>query len=132
MGQLDLEKDVQIGDFRIEKRLGAGGMGVVYQARQISLNRTVALKILGNALTGPAEISRFRREAQAAAKLEHPGIARIYFVGQNERLCYMAMELVNGEALQTLDAIEGLMSTIPLASATRAFMVLSTSVAVPK
>lgn len=99
---IDLERDVEIGDFRIEKRLGAGGMGIVYQARQISLNRTVALKILGNALTGSAEMARFRREAQAAAKLEHPGVARIYFVGQTERLCYLAMELVNGEALQTL------------------------------
>ena len=98
----ELEKDVQIGDFKIERRLGAGGMGIVFQARQISLNRSVALKILGNALTGSADIARFRREAQAAAKLDHAGIARLYFVGQTEGLCYLAMELIQGETLKTL------------------------------
>ena len=58
-----LEAGVQIGDFRIERRLGAGGMGIVYQARQISLNRPVALKVLGQALTRDTEVSRFQREA---------------------------------------------------------------------
>jgi serine/threonine protein kinase len=69
-----LEAGVQIGDFRIEKRLGAGGMGIVYLARQVSLDRTVALKVLGSALDRDADIARFRREAQAVAELEDPGI----------------------------------------------------------
>lgn len=104
MPRIDLEKDVELGDFRIEKRLASGGMGIVYQARQISLNRPVALKILGNALTGSAAIARFRREAQAAPQLNHPGIAQIYFVGQTDQVCYMAMELIDGMPLQAVIA----------------------------
>jgi len=73
-----LEAGVQVGDFRIVRRLGAGGMGIVYEARQISLNRPVALKVLGQALTRSTDVSRFQREAQAAARLKHPGIAQVY------------------------------------------------------
>jgi serine/threonine protein kinase len=102
MSEKDLETDVQIGDFRILRRLGAGGMGVVYQARQVSLDRLVALKVLGSRLTRPQDITRFRREAQAAAKLHHPGIAGIYFIGQDDKLCYMAMEYIDGLALSDL------------------------------
>jgi serine/threonine protein kinase len=102
MSENDLEADVQIGDFRITRRLGAGGMGVVYLARQVSLDRTVALKVLGNRLTRPQDIARFRREAQAAAKLHHPGIAGIHFIGQDEKLCYMAMEYIDGMALSDI------------------------------
>src|SRR5262245_16886112 len=102
-----LEAGVQIGDFRIERRLGAGGMGIVYQARQLSLNRPVALKVLGQALTRSADVSRFQREAQAAARLKHPGIAQVYFIGQDRNLCYLAMELINGISLRRgLDRLE--------------------------
>jgi eukaryotic-like serine/threonine-protein kinase len=100
MGQHDLETGVQIGDFRIERRLGAGGMGIVYQARQVSLDRTVALKILGAALTREADRTRFQREAQAVAKLNHPGIAGVHFIGQDRHVCYMAMEFVDGLPLR--------------------------------
>jgi len=89
-----------IGDFRIEKRIGAGGMGVVYQARQLSLDRVVALKVLGQALTSEKAIARFQREAQAAARLNHSGIASIYFVGQDDEICYMAIEFIDGMALR--------------------------------
>jgi serine/threonine protein kinase len=96
----DLEANVEVGDFRIVKRLGSGGMGIVYQARQISLNRIVALKVLGGALTQEGAIARFRREAQAAAKLHHPNIATVYFVGQDRHTCYMAMEYIEGATLR--------------------------------
>ncbi|MFN0019175.1 MAG: protein kinase domain-containing protein [Pirellulaceae bacterium] len=95
-----LEAGVLIGDFRIERRLGAGGMGIVYQARQISLDRPVALKVLGQALSRGTDVTRFQREAQAAARLRHPSIAQVYYIGQDRHICYMAMELVNGISLR--------------------------------
>ena len=95
-----LEAGMQIGDFRIERRLGAGGMGIVYQARQVSLNRPVALKVLGQSLKRPGDLTRFQREAQAAARLSHPGIASIYFIGQDRHICYLVMELVEGVSLR--------------------------------
>ncbi len=95
-----LESGVEIGDFRIERRLGAGGMGIVYQARQISLNRPVALKVLGRSLFRQPEIARFQREAQAAARLKHPAIAQVFFIGQDNHVCYLAMELIEGTSLR--------------------------------
>ncbi|MDZ4782304.1 MAG: serine/threonine-protein kinase [Planctomycetia bacterium] len=100
MGPGELESGVTIGDFRIERRLGAGGMGVVYLAKQLSLQRSVALKVLGPALEQGEYIARFRREAQAAARLMHAGIAQVYFVGQDEQACFMAMEFVDGVTLR--------------------------------
>lgn len=101
-----LESGVQIGDFKIERRIGAGGMGVVYAARQLSLNRVVALKVLGQALTRGVDVSRFHREAQAAAMLKHPAIAQVYFIGQDQHLCYLAMELIDGVSLrQAIDLL---------------------------
>src|SRR5215207_6516004 len=91
-----MESGVRIGDFEIEKRLGAGGMGIVYQARQVSLNRRVALKVLGPALSQGSGIARFQREAQAVARLKHPGIATLHFIGQDADLCYHVMELIDG------------------------------------
>jgi serine/threonine protein kinase len=102
-----LEPDVHVGDFVIERRLGSGGMGVVYQARQISLDRVVALKVLGDALNRPEDIARFRREAQAVARLDHPHIARVHFIGQDQQHCYMALEFVDGASLRrVIDAID--------------------------
>ena len=98
----NLEAGVQIGDFRIERRLGAGGMGIVYLARQVSLDRLVALKILGSALNRDADITRFRREAQAVAKLHHPGIATLHFAGSDGQVCYLAMQYIAGVSLRTL------------------------------
>jgi serine/threonine protein kinase len=102
MSERNLDAFVQIGEFRIERRLGAGGMGIVYQALQVSLDRIVALKVLGSALREPNDIVRFRRAAQAAARLRHPNIATVYYVGQDEELCYLAMELIDGCSLQHL------------------------------
>ena len=75
-------------------------MGVVYQARQISLNRPVALKVLGQSLSRPTDVSRFQREAQAAARLKHPAIAQVYFIGQDRHVCFLAMELIEGASLR--------------------------------
>lgn len=97
-----LETGVEIGDFRIARRLGAGGMGIVYQAEQISLKRPVALKVLGQALTRTVDVTRFQREAQAAARLKHPAIAQVYFIGQDRHICYLAMELVDGLSLRAV------------------------------
>ncbi len=80
---MEPETALQIGDFRIERRLGSGGMGIVYLARQVSLDRLRALKVLGQALNEPTAIARFQREAQAVARLDHPGIASVYFIGQD-------------------------------------------------
>jgi serine/threonine protein kinase len=102
-----LAAEVTLGDFVIERRLGSGGMGVVYQARQVSLGRLVALKVLGDALNRPEDIARFRREAQAVAKLDHPHIAGVHYIGQDESLCYMALEFVDGASLRrVIDAID--------------------------
>lgn len=101
-GNRSLEANVQIGDFRIERRLGAGGMGIVYLATQVSLNRPVALKILGASLNQRDDVARFQREAQAIAKLCHPNIANVYYVGQDKQVCYLAMEFVDGVSLRAL------------------------------
>jgi serine/threonine protein kinase len=119
MDQHELETGVKIGDFRIESRLGAGGMGIVYRARQVSLDRMVALKVLGAALTREADRARFQREAQAVAKLNHPGIAGVYFIGQDRQVCYMAMEFIDGltlrEVIDRLAASHDAALTIDLA-----------------
>jgi len=98
-----LEPNLQIGDFRIEQRLGAGGMGVVYQAVQLSLNRRVALKVLPFGPTaGAPAVERFRREARAAAQLCHPGIVTVFAEGAERNVCYFAMEMIEG---RNLDAV---------------------------
>jgi dienelactone hydrolase len=100
-----LEPNLQIGDFRIERRLGSGGMGVVYQAVQLSLNRRVALKVLPFGPTlGSSAVERFRREARAAAKLRHPGIVTVFAEGAERNVCYFAMEMIHGRNLDSVIA----------------------------
>jgi len=90
----------RLGDFELLREIGRGGMGIVYEARQVSLNRRVALKVLppGLGLTGQA-VQRFEREAQAAAKLHHTNIVPVHAIGEEEGCHYYAMELVEGQAL---------------------------------
>ncbi|HET6203666.1 MAG TPA: protein kinase [Planctomycetota bacterium] len=96
-GDLPLER---IGDFRLIKRLGQGGMGVVYLAEQESLRRLVALKVLRPEQAGAFEAgTRFEREVQAIAKLRHPNIVTVFANGEEKGIRYFAMELVPGKGL---------------------------------
>ncbi|MBI3724371.1 protein kinase [bacterium] len=91
----------RLGDFTLEKKIGQGGMGEVYRARQISLDRPVAVKVLPRTLaTMPGFIDRFQREAKAAANIIHPHVIQIYAYGIEDGTPYFAMEFVEGEDLQ--------------------------------
>jgi formylglycine-generating enzyme required for sulfatase activity len=95
----------RLGDFELLSVLGRGGMGVVYAARQRSLGRTVAVKVLTAGRAGSEEERRrFVREASAAARLQHPGIVPVHTIGEEGELLYFAMDLVEGEPLSALAA----------------------------
>ena len=95
----------RLGDYRILREVGRGGMGVVYEAEQESLGRRVALKVLGaQGLRDPKQLLRFRREARAAAKLHHTNIVPVFGVGESEGVHYYVMQFIPGLGL---DAVLG-------------------------
>src|SRR5262249_43734242 len=92
-----------LGDFRIGREIGRGGMGIVYDAEQVSLSRRVALKVLPfAAMLDPKQLQRFKNEARAAASLHHEHIVPVYGVGCERGVHFYAMQLIDGKSLAVL------------------------------
>jgi tetratricopeptide (TPR) repeat protein/predicted Ser/Thr protein kinase len=97
----DLVRRRRFGRYEILEKLGSGGMGVVYRARDLTLRRAVAIKVLrASASSNPERLARFEKEARAASALNHPNIVTIYDVGAVDDIPYIAMELVEGRTLR--------------------------------
>jgi WD40 repeat protein/serine/threonine protein kinase len=93
----------RLGDFRVLREIGRGGMGVVYEAEQESLGRRVALKVMsGHRLSDVNQLERFTREAKAAARLHHTNIVPVFGVGQEEGVHYYVMQFIQGQGLDAV------------------------------
>jgi serine/threonine protein kinase len=96
--------------YRIESLVGVGGMGAVFRGRDLRLDRVVAIKVVPMAHRKADAMRRFRMEAQSAAKLDHPNIARVYYVGETERWSYIVFEFIEGTNLRQLVIEHGLLT----------------------
>ena len=106
---MSLVTGARVGPYEIVARLGAGGMGEVYQARDARLDRAVAIKVLTSARAiDPAQLDRFQREARAIARVSHPHICTLHDVGQQDGVPYLVMELLEGETLAERLALSGI------------------------
>jgi serine/threonine-protein kinase len=95
------EKTTVLGDFKLIRRLGQGGMGTVYLAHQVSLDRPCALKVLSKELAAkPNFVKRFQNEARAMARVDHANVVRCFAVGEAKGLHFVAMELIDGQSMQ--------------------------------
>ena len=102
-----LELGSQIGDYRIERLVGRGGMGEVYEATQLALGRTVALKVLHTSLLEDDEFrERFRREGKLQAQLEHPNVVTVYEAGEISEGLFLAMRFIRGATLKDVIVAE--------------------------
>ncbi|HVH07618.1 MAG TPA: protein kinase, partial [Myxococcota bacterium] len=99
-GTKDSAPERIVSHYAIERSLGAGGMGEVFLARDLALGRPVALKLIAGPV-GPAALERFRREAEACARVQHPAIATFYEAGEGDGVAFLAMEFVPGETLRS-------------------------------
>ncbi|MFD5506387.1 protein kinase [Streptomyces sp. NPDC127051] len=99
--------DELAGRYRLEQRLGQGGMGEVWRGHDLMLDRSVAVKVLLEAATNDEVVARFRREATIGARLQHPGITVVHDVGQQDGRLFIVMELLSGEDLATVLARDG-------------------------
>ena len=112
----------RLGEFRLLREVGRGGMGVVYEAEQESLGRRVALKVLpANMLTDPKQVRRFEREARSAARLHHTNIVPVFGVGQHEGTHFYVMQFIQGQGLDAvLEELKRLRTARSASPATRA------------
>ncbi len=100
----------QLDHFQVEKMIGGGGMGAVFRGRDMRLDRTVAIKVIPASKRDADTLRRFRQEAQSAARLDHPNIARVYYVGEAERWNYIVFEFIAGVNVRDLVDIGGPLS----------------------
>lgn len=120
MATLDNLVDTQLGQYQIISKLGQGGMATVFKAHEQSLNRVVALKVLHPSLAENEEyIKRFKREAQSAAKLNHPNIVHIYAIGEDRGHHFFAMEMIKGDSLADFKRSGQKLSTARMLAITR-------------
>lgn len=100
----------KLDHFVVEQIIGGGGMGAVFRGRDERLDRTVAIKVIPASKRDPETLRRFRLEAQAAARLDHPNIARVYYVGEADQWNYIVFEFIDGVNIRDLVAMEGPLS----------------------
>lgn len=100
----------QLDHFQVEQMIGGGGMGAVFRGRDLRLDRIVAIKVIPASKRDADTLRRFRLEAQSAARLDHPNIARVYYVGEAERWNYIVFEFIDGINIRDLVDMEGPLS----------------------